>query len=464
LRGLLERTLVKSIIQRKLVRARRFDVFGGQVFLAIPSKVENAQMKSLYDLLGARENDDADALKKAFRMAIKANHPDLHPGDPDAAERFREIIAANVCLRDSKQRASYDRLLQLERQQSQTPMLKRQQRRSTLARQQLRSKRTRIIAVIAAVSALIGGYGLWETMPTTGNVEIDKDQLAAAAGAAVEKRTVVAAAKENENSSAPIEAAKADAAKGDRADEPVDPAGAVLMQPANPADQGEQRHKHDSAAVPDRATELSPTASETNSGGTPDIAEREFALGPQSNNANVYKARGIASYRRGDFQQAIASFNAAILLDPDDAQAHNMRGNAWDEMGAFESALADYDEAIRIDPNNPAVFHDRAIMWQRKGELDEALIDFDRAIRFSFTDARMYCDRGLVWYKKGHHDRAIADFNQAIKLDPNSAACIKRGLILHSNSEFKFAFASVIQVIRIDPSIFDALRPANLGP
>jgi hypothetical protein len=51
-------------------------------------------MKSLYDLLGARENDDADPLKKAFRRAIKANHPDLHPGDPDAAEQFSEIIAA----------------------------------------------------------------------------------------------------------------------------------------------------------------------------------------------------------------------------------------------------------------------------------------------------------------------------------------------------------------------------------
>jgi tetratricopeptide (TPR) repeat protein len=442
-------------------------VFGGQVFLAIPSKVENAQMKSLYDLLGARENDDADALKKAFRMAIKANHPDLHPSDPDAAERFREIIAANVCLRDPKQRTIYDRLLQLERQQSQTPMLKRQQRRSTLARQQLRSKRMRTTAVIAAVSALIGGYGLWATMPTTGNVEIHKDELAAAAGAAVEKQTatVVAAAKENENSSAAIGTAKADAVKGDRADESVEPAGAVLMQPANPADQGEQRHTHDSAEVPNRATELSPMASETNTGDTPDIAARELALGPLSNNANVNKARGIASYRSGDFQQAIASFNAAILLDPDDAQAHNIRGNAWDELGAFESALADYDEAIRIDPNNAAVFHDRAIMWQHKGELDEALIDFDRAIRFSFSDARMYCDRGLVWYEKGHHDRAIADFNQAIKLDPNSAvACIKRGLILHRNSEFKIAFAGVNQAIRVDPSLFDALRPANLRP
>jgi tetratricopeptide (TPR) repeat protein len=416
-------------------------------------------MKSYYELLGASADDDAEALKRAFRKAVKAHHPDLHPNDPDALERFRDIIAANDLLRDAKQRATYDWLLKRERECFQLK-LKRQQLRSKAAGQQVSLKRMRTIAVIAVISAMIGGYGLWATVSTS-NMETDKDELGAVTGAKVEKQTAtaVAAAKENENPSAAIGAAEASAVTDDKPGEPV---GAVRMQPANPADQGEQRHNFDSAKLPN-GVEPSPTASDTNSGDTPGIAERELALGPLSNNANLYKARGIASYRSGDFPQAIAGFNAAILLDPDDAQAYNIRGNAWDELGFFKRALADYDVAIRIDPNNPTVFHDRAIMWQRKGELDKALIDLDRAIRFSFSDARMYCDRGLVWYEKGHHDRAIADFNQAIRLNSNSAAsCIKRGLILHRNGEL--AFASVSQAIRIDPSVFDALRRADSGP
>jgi tetratricopeptide (TPR) repeat protein len=433
----------------------------GQVFLAIPSEVEHALMKSLYELLGASADADAEALKKAFRKAVKTHHPDLHPDDPDAVERFREIIAANALLRDAKQRATYDWLLQRERERFQLT-LRRQSLRAKLACQRLRSKRIRTIAVIAAVSVLIGGYGLWAIMPTTSNVRINNDELAAAAGAAVEKQTatVFAAAKENKNPSAASGAVKADAVKGDNANEPVESVGDIRMRQAIQAGRGEQGDKHNSVEVPNGAIE--PTAPEMNSGAT-DIAAGELAVGPLSNSANVYTARGIASYRSGDFPQAIASFNAAIRIDPDDAQAYGIRGNAWDEMGSFESALADYDEAIRIDPNNPAVFHDRAIMWRHKGELDKALIDLDRAIRFSFSDARMYCDRGLVWYENGHHDRALADFNQAIKLDPNSAAaCIKRGLILHPNSEFKLAFTSVNQAIRVDPSIFDAFQRTNL--
>jgi TPR repeat protein len=174
-------------------------------FFPSVSPVEGAQTKSLYDLLGARENDDADALKKAFRKAIKANHPDLHPGDPDAVERFREIIAAYARLRDAKERATYDWLLQLERQRFQvTPMFERQQRRSTLARRQIRFKRMRATAAVAAVGALISGYGLFAPMlTTTTTLEISEDEHVATTGAAVEKdrqtATVVVAARENEN-------------------------------------------------------------------------------------------------------------------------------------------------------------------------------------------------------------------------------------------------------------------------
>jgi hypothetical protein len=72
-------------------------------------------MKTLYDLLGTRPSDDAEALRAAFRKAAKANHPDLHAGDPYAAMRFRQIAEAYEILRDTERRATYDRLLQFER-------------------------------------------------------------------------------------------------------------------------------------------------------------------------------------------------------------------------------------------------------------------------------------------------------------------------------------------------------------
>src|ERR1700754_3894369 len=79
-------------------------------------------MKTLYDLLGALPDDDADGLRAAFRKAAKENHPDFNTENPEASERFRKIVRANAILSDGQQRAAYDRLLEVaRRQQSRKP-------------------------------------------------------------------------------------------------------------------------------------------------------------------------------------------------------------------------------------------------------------------------------------------------------------------------------------------------------
>lgn len=69
-------------------------------------------MKTLYDLIGARRNDDAESLKKAYRNAVKATHPDHHADDPEAARRLMQITAAYDVLGDAGQRLAYDQSLE----------------------------------------------------------------------------------------------------------------------------------------------------------------------------------------------------------------------------------------------------------------------------------------------------------------------------------------------------------------
>ena len=66
---------------------------------------------TLYELLGALPDDDADGLRAAFRKAAKASHPDNNPTDPEAPQKFRQIVRAHSILKDERQRAAYDWLL-----------------------------------------------------------------------------------------------------------------------------------------------------------------------------------------------------------------------------------------------------------------------------------------------------------------------------------------------------------------
>jgi curved DNA-binding protein CbpA len=117
-------------------------------------------METLYDVIGARRDDDVESLKNAYRKAAKANHPDLHAGDPDAAVRFTRVTAAYSVLRNAEQRAAYDRLL-LGRQ---LPPLRTKAKRADF-RPAYRFVVKAIVVVVVGIM-LAGGYILF--VPATG--------------------------------------------------------------------------------------------------------------------------------------------------------------------------------------------------------------------------------------------------------------------------------------------------------
>lgn len=64
--------------------------------------------RDYYDILGVKASASESDLKKAYRELAKRYHPDTHPGDKAAEERFKEISEAYYVLSDAKKRADYD--------------------------------------------------------------------------------------------------------------------------------------------------------------------------------------------------------------------------------------------------------------------------------------------------------------------------------------------------------------------
>ncbi len=65
--------------------------------------------RDYYEILGVDKNADDAALKQAYRSLAKKYHPDLHPGDAEAEQKFKEVNEAYGVLSDSEKRAQYDR-------------------------------------------------------------------------------------------------------------------------------------------------------------------------------------------------------------------------------------------------------------------------------------------------------------------------------------------------------------------
>lgn len=61
-----------------------------------------------YKVLGVAREASTDDIRKAYRKLAKEFHPDLHPGDRAAEERFKAVAAAHDLLGDPDKRARFD--------------------------------------------------------------------------------------------------------------------------------------------------------------------------------------------------------------------------------------------------------------------------------------------------------------------------------------------------------------------
>ena len=72
--------------------------------------------------------------------------------------------------------------------------------------------------------------------------------------------------------------------------------------------------------------------------------------GTPAQGAKLIYDQAIEFSKKGQYDQAIATFNQAIQQDPKNAAFYNARGLAYYYIKNYDKAIADFTKAVQIDP------------------------------------------------------------------------------------------------------------------
>ena len=99
-----------------------------------------------------------------------------------------------------------------------------------------------------------------------------------------------------------------------------------------------------------------------------------------SSSMSLLLAKGQVLLDTERLQEAVACFQEAITVDPENSEAHLKKGIALERMGRMEQALAAYEEALRLYPKRTVANVYKARVLAAMHRYDEAISTYDNAL------------------------------------------------------------------------------------
>jgi predicted O-linked N-acetylglucosamine transferase (SPINDLY family) len=151
------------------------------------------------------------------------------------------------------------------------------------------------------------------------------------------------------------------------------------------------------------------------------VATFQHALRVDPNYFPAQHNLGWALHQKGQYLEAVACCRQALRLKPDSAEAHNHLGLALVKQGKIDEAIASYHRALELRPDTPEIHNNLGLALDAQGKEEEALACYQEAVRLNPKFAAAYSNSGIAHQKRCQLDEALACFRQALQIKPDNA-------------------------------------------
>jgi tetratricopeptide (TPR) repeat protein len=179
-------------------------------------------------------------------------------------------------------------------------------------------------------------------------------------------------------------------------------------------------------------------------------------------NAAAHATLGEALGRKGRDREAIAELGRALEIEPNNAAARIDLGADLLQAGRLDEAIAQYRAALAVAPDSAKARGGMADAYLRSGRADEAIVEYGRALEDDPADAPAQANLGTALMQRGRGEEGLSHYRRAVELDPAfTAAWFNMGNALFEAGRLDDAAACYGKALRLDPGF--AAAHANLG-
>ena len=166
---------------------------------------------------------------------------------------------------------------------------------------------------------------------------------------------------------------------------------------------------------------------------------------------------GAVAYAAGDFDAALAHYQAAVTLNPEDAESRSNLGQVLVRLNRPEEALPHFDQAIAAVPSRWAYHFNRGRALGLLERWDAAIASYGQAQQLVPDDYAITFNLGQALHRSGDEAGAVAQYRRAIELDPSDASFrLALGTSYERLEKRAEAAAAYAEYLRLLPGAADA--------
>ena len=187
------------------------------------------------------------------------------------------------------------------------------------------------------------------------------------------------------------------------------------------------------------------------------VGDRNPVMTPETGHKSyVYNYLGLTESKQKNHKDAMAYYDAALALNPNEPDYFVNRGLSKEAIGD-STAAADYERALKLNYRHTLARHNLTALKARHGQTITYEDRLTETIERDSTMLYPYLERAQQRFEGGYYKGAVEDYSRALEINPRDAEIwLGRGLAREKLKDFEGAFSDYTSAIDIREDFFKA--------